>query len=80
MKKTSRKVAPSLFTSKNISSVSIEGLENAESKVAFLEEFYRHRGLHEFKKADFAHAVKHNISCNDDLSDEIIDIIKELNF
>lgn len=46
--------------------------------MAFLEEFFKHRGLHEFKKSEFAELVKENISCSEDVSDEIKEIIKEL--
>lgn len=63
---------------KNISIAPIEGLENSTSKVEFLEEFFRHRGLHEFKKSDFAQAVKENIVNITDISEEIEEIIKEL--
>ena len=66
------------YLTENISVAPIEGLEEAESTVEFLEEFFRHRGLHEFKKADFALAVKENISNIDDVSEEIKEIIKEL--
>lgn len=66
------------YLTENISTAPIEGLEEAESTVEFLEEFFRHRGLHEFKKADFAQAVRENISTPDDLSDEIKEIINSL--
>ncbi len=55
-----------------------ETLDNSHGMVNFLEEFFRHRGAHEFKKADFAHAVKENISSIEDVSDEFREIIKEL--
>lgn len=63
---------------KNISIAPIEKLENATSKVEFLEEFFKHRGLHEFKKAEFAQLVKRNISDAEDISEEIKEIISEL--
>lgn len=66
------------YTTQNISLAPIEGLETSASKVEFLEEFYRHRGLHEFKKAEFAQAVKVNITGMDDVSSEIAEIIEEL--
>ena len=66
------------YLTENISVAPIEGLEEAKSTVEFLEEFFRHRGLHEFKKADFAQAVRENISTTDDLSDEIKEIINSL--
>lgn len=66
------------YTTQNISLAPIEGLETSTSKVEFLEEFFRHRGLHEFKKAEFAQAVKENITGMDDISTEIAEIIEEL--
>lgn len=66
------------YTTQNISLAPVDDLENSSSKVEFLEEFYRHRGLHEFKKAEFAQAVKENITGIDDVSDEIAEIIEEL--
>ncbi len=68
------------YLTENISVASVEGLDEAKSTVEFLEEFFRHRGLHEFKKADFAQAVVKNISESTDLSEEIKEIIKELNY
>lgn len=53
-------------------------LENAASTVEFLEEFFRTRGHHEFKKAEFAQFVKENISGPDDISPEIKEIITAL--
>lgn len=66
------------YATKNISLVSLEDLENATSKVEFLKEFFRHRGMHEFKKAEFARLVKENIKSEADVSAEIKEIIKEL--
>lgn len=66
------------YATKNISIAPIEELENATSKVEFLEEFFKHRGLHEFKKAEFAQLVKRNISDAEDISEEIKEIISEL--
>lgn len=66
------------YATQNISLAPIEGLQQSNSKVEFLEEFFRHRGLHEFKKAEFAELVKTNISSFDDVSDEIKEIITEL--
>lgn len=53
-------------------------LEEASSTVEFLEEFFRNRGHHEFKKAEFALFVKENISCSEDISPEIKEIITAL--
>lgn len=66
------------YETKNISAAPIEGLNESLSKVEFLENFFKHRGLHEFKKAEFALAVKENINSPDDISDEILEIIKEI--
>lgn len=66
------------YATQNISLAPIENLSQSSSKVAFLEEFFKHRGLHEFKKSEFAELVKENISCSEDVSDEIKEIIKEL--
>lgn len=66
------------YTTENISLAPVEDMHKSSSTVEFLEEFFKHRGLHEFKKADFAQAVKQNISGTEDISDEIKDIINEL--
>ena len=66
------------YTTENISLAPVEDMHKSSSTVEFLEEFFKHRGLHEFKKADFAQAVKQNISGTEDISDEIKDIITEL--
>ncbi len=66
------------YATKNISIAPIEGLEKCSSKVEFLEEFFKHRGLHEFKKAEFAHLVKENITDINDISQEILEIINEI--
>lgn len=63
---------------KNISVAPIEELEEYNSKVEFLEEFFRHRGLHEFKKSEFAQEVKTNIQSMNDISNEIKEIIEEI--
>lgn len=46
--------------------------------VEFLEEFFRTRGLHEFKKAEFASFVRENIAGDEDISPEIKEIIRSL--
>lgn len=66
------------YATQNISIAPIEGLENSTSKVEFLEEFFKHRGLHEFKKAEFASLVKDNIKDQNDISEEIKEIINEI--
>ena len=49
-----------------------------KTKVEFLEEFFKHRGVHEFKKAEFANLVKQNIKDISDVSEEIVEIIDEI--
>ncbi len=44
--------------------------------VEYLEEFFKHRGLHEFKKAEFAQMLKSNLSDTIELSDEIKNVIE----
>lgn len=68
------------YATENISLAPIDGLETSSSKVEFLEEFFRHRGLHEFKKAEFAIAVRENITSLADVSSEILEIIEELSY
>ena len=43
-----------------------------------LENIFKEKGLHEFKKADFAKLVRENISENSDISEEIADIVQEI--
>ena len=57
-----------------------ENIEIKGSRVDYLHEYFRHRGLHEFKKAEFAQLVKNNISGEEDLSQEIKEIFSELKF
>lgn len=66
------------YAVENISLIPVEDLKNADSKVEFLEEFFRHRGMHEFKKAEFARLVKENIKDITDVSNEIQEIIREI--
>ena len=66
------------YATQNISLAPIDGLNEATSKVEFLEEFFKHRGIHEFKKAEFANHVKQNIKDSNDVSTEIREIIDEI--
>lgn len=66
------------YATQNISLAPIDELEEATSKVEFLEEFFKHRGVHEFKKAEFANLVKQNIKDVSDVSEEIVEIIDEI--
>lgn len=51
-----------------------EELPNAK----ILENLFKTKGLHEFKKAEFAKLIRANISVDTDVSPEIIAIIKEI--
>ncbi|MBO6272280.1 ATP-dependent endonuclease [bacterium] len=48
------------------------------SRVEFLEEVFKKRGMHEFKKSEFAQMVRHNIHSKDDISPEISEIIAQI--
>ncbi|MEE3348787.1 MAG: ATP-dependent endonuclease [Candidatus Gastranaerophilaceae bacterium] len=63
---------------KNISLSPEKGSDYSEGTVHYLEEFYRTRGAHEFKKAEFAHVVKENIIGLEDISGELRVIINEI--
>ena len=52
----------------------IEDISNAKN----LENIFKTKGLHEFKKAEFAKLVRANILEDTDVSDEIREIIKEI--
>lgn len=65
------------YATKNISLTGEEKIEDGKT-VEYLTEFFKHRGLHEFKKAEFAAMVKKNIKDSSDLSEEIKEIIHEL--
>ncbi len=66
------------FATRNISIAPVAKENTAGSMVDYLEEYFRHRGMHEFKKAGFAQLVKKNIQNEEDISDEIREIFKEL--
>jgi len=65
------------YTTENIS-LPLANIDEYSSVVEFLEKFYKHRGLHEFKKAEFANNVKINIKDISDVSNEIKEIFEEL--
>lgn len=48
-----------IYATENISLPAVECIEKGHT-VEFLEDFFKHRGLHEFKKAEFAEMVKEN--------------------
>ena len=62
----------------NISILEGNKIDNSISRVEFLEEFFKNRGMHEFKKVEFAQMIKKNIKNINDTSPEIIDIIQEI--
>ncbi len=66
------------YATKNISFAPIDDMASVSSRVEYLENFFKHRGLHEFKKAEFASMVKNNISDINDVSDEIKEVIEEI--
>lgn len=63
---------------KNFASISIKDLEKDEPMVKILEEIFKCCGIHEFKKAEFAHLVQGQIKSTEDISEEINCIIKSL--
>lgn len=67
-----------LYGLKNISMIEAEAIHNNERMTKNLEEIFRCRGLHEFKKSEFAQMVKINLTSEQDLSPEIADIISEI--
>lgn len=56
----------------------VEEFDDTGSMVEYLENFYKNRGVHEFKKAEFAQIVKKNISGVEDVSAEFKDIIQSI--
>lgn len=49
-----------------------------EPRTQILEEIFKTRGMHEFKKAEFAKMIKNNIKDANDVSTEIQEIIREI--
>ncbi len=66
------------YAFKNISVIDLKLLDENGPKVKILEEIFKHRGLHEFKKSEFANLVKININGKNDLSEEILKILAEI--
>ena len=66
------------YATRNISLAPHDDITSAASRVEYLENFFKHRGLHEFKKSEFANMVKNNILDFSDVSDEIKEVIEEL--
>lgn len=63
---------------KNISMLEKEKLNEDIPRVKFLEEVFKTRGMHEFKKVEFAQMVKKNIKREEDISPEVVEIIDEI--
>lgn len=63
------------YSIENISDSPSEKYQESESMVDYLENFYKTRGVHEFKKAEFAQIVKKNVSGIEDVSEEFVEII-----
>lgn len=63
---------------KNFSSISDEDLDDSLPEVKNLEYIFKTKGLHEFKKADFAKMIRNNINEQSDISPEIVEITKEI--
>lgn len=62
----------------NFMAISEADLSEALPTAKILEEIFKTKGLHEFKKAEFAKLVRENISENTDISAEIYQIIAEI--
>ncbi len=63
---------------KNFSRIELECLKQDMPMVKILEELFKEKGLHEFKKAEFAELVAKQILSPADVSEEIQDIINEI--
>lgn len=63
---------------KNFAMITEDDLDDRLSKVENLENIFKTKGLHEFKKAEFAKLVRLNIGEASDVSQEIADIINEI--
>lgn len=63
---------------KNFATVAADDINKDEPMVKILEELFKEKGLHEFKKAEFAHLVNQQISSENDISDEIKLIISDM--
>ena len=62
----------------NISILEKEMFNSPEPRAKVLEEVFKTRGMHEFKKVEFAQMVKKNIKSQKDISPEISEIINEI--
>lgn len=72
------KTVNSLF--KNFLAITETDLSVDSPTAKVLEEIFKTKGLHEFKKAEFAKLVRENITSENDISPEIKTIIEEISF
>lgn len=63
---------------KNISMIELEAVNQNIGMAKILEDIFKHRGMHEFKKSEFALMVKENLDTECDISPEIAEIIEEI--
>lgn len=63
---------------KNFVSITQDDLDMDMPTVKILEELFKDKCLHEFKKAEFAQRVKQQIKTDKDISDELRVIVKEI--
>lgn len=63
---------------KNFLAITEEDLNKDIPTAKILEEIFKTKGLHEFKKAEFAKLVRENITNTEDISPEIQTIIEEI--
>lgn len=70
------KTVNSIFA--NFTTITEEDLQEELPEAKKLENFFKTKGLHEFKKAEFAKQVRNNITENTDISIEIRNIITEI--
>jgi hypothetical protein len=62
----------------NISEINENISEDIGHRVEYLEEIFKHRGMHEFKKVEFSQMVKQHIKSSSDLTPEICEIIDKI--
>lgn len=62
----------------NFLSITEDDISQERPMVSILEELFKTKGLHEFKKAEFAKLVRENINSENDITDEIKTITEEI--
>lgn len=62
----------------NFASITEEDLDSTIPEAKNLENIFKTKGFHEFKKAEFAKLVRDNITEDSDISKEISSIVKEI--